>query len=118
MDNENIDTGTVVDVTGGFCGYAFKGIVIDSLAMHNGQSNSFLDATMYRVAEIMSIGPDRWAVKKIHKWVPCELMHDHDDCMIRARWAQNLLREYVAREVDDVPAMCAARLEGKRNERN
>lgn len=114
--NENIDTGTVVDVTGGFCGYAFKGIVMDSLAMHNGQSNSFLDATMYRVAEIMSIGPDRWAVKTIHKWVPCELMHNHDIRL--THWAQNLLRTYVAREVDDVPAMCAAHLKETVDERN
>lgn len=115
-NEENIYTGTVVDVTGGFCGYPFKGIVMDSLARHKGHSNSFLDATMYRVAEIMSVGPDRWVVKTIHKWVPCELMYNHD--MNLMHWAQDRLWEYVAREVDDVPAMCAARLKERTDERN
>ena len=89
---------------------------MDSLAMHNGQSNSFLDATMYRVAEIMNVGPGRWVVKKIHKWVPCELMYNHDIRL--THWAQNILRTHVAREVDEVPAMCAARLEELTNARN
>lgn len=112
---ENIYTGTIVNVKAGFCGYPFKGIVMDSLARHNGQSNSFLDATMYRVAEITSDTTVPCAVKAIRKWVPCELMYNHDTS--RAQWAQDLLREYVSREVDEVPAMCAARLEELANAR-
>lgn len=109
MTIENVYPGTIIDVKGGFCGYPFKGIVMDSLAMHNGQSNSFLDATMYRVAEIMNVGPQRWVVKTIHKWVPCELMINHD--LNLTAWAHDLVRDFCSREIDEVPAKCAARLQ-------
>lgn len=116
MDIEIIHFGTRVKVKGGFCGYEFHGIVMDSLALHVGHSNSFLDSTMYRVAELLSIGPERYAIKKIHQWVPCELMLDHDES--QTAQSHEILNAYCAREVDTVAAMCAERLEGLRNDRD
>jgi hypothetical protein len=99
MFEEIIYYGTLVTVRAGFKGKSFNGIVLHSLSAEQGFSNSFLDATMYRVAEIGPIsetGGCAIEVKAMHQWVPCELMENHDDT--RSEWAQTILREYFGRE--------------------
>lgn len=90
---EDYEYGTLVTVKAGFCGREFKGIVMYSLAAHKGFSDSFLDSTMFRVAELKAVGVMcSLEVVALHQWVPCELMIDPDDS--RTSWTQTMLRDF------------------------
>ena len=94
---EDFDYGTLVTVKAGFQGKEFRGIVMYSFAAHKGYSDSFLDSTMYRVAELRPAGVMcSIEVCATHQWVPCELMMDADNT--RTDWTQNMLRDFFRTE--------------------